>query len=192
MVGVVFYAGVLDKIVGAHLHGHRDLSIREIWRVLPLRRLAVADVFLAAATLAGFALGVIPGIAIFTFWALVGPVITIEDRRVRSAFGRSYRLVKPHFLLVLLLVTVPIEVEQAVLHAIHYSELFEHPVIPALLLNGLLASVVGSWVGLIEVVLAYELIHRAGDGVSPSEGGALGEGSDEDRHRSDTRAQEVS
>jgi hypothetical protein len=48
-----------------------------------------------------------------------------------------------------------------VLHAIHYTEVFEHPLIPALLLNGLLGMVIGSIVGLIEVVLAYELIRRA-------------------------------
>ena len=38
MVGVVVYAGILDKVVGAHLHGHPDLSVREIWSVLPLGR----------------------------------------------------------------------------------------------------------------------------------------------------------
>ena len=27
MVGVVVYAGILDKVVGAHLHGHPDLSV---------------------------------------------------------------------------------------------------------------------------------------------------------------------
>ena len=47
MVGVVIYAGILDKVVGAHLHGHPDLTIREIWHVLPLGRLVVADVVLA-------------------------------------------------------------------------------------------------------------------------------------------------
>ena len=47
MVGVVVYAGILDKVVGAHLHGHPDLSIREIWQVLPLGRLVGADVVLA-------------------------------------------------------------------------------------------------------------------------------------------------
>ena len=67
---------------------------------------------------------------------------------------------RPHFWLTLVLVTVPLQVEQAVLHAIHYTELFEHPVVPAFLLNGLLGMVIGSAVGLIEVVLAYELIAR--------------------------------
>lgn len=160
MVGVVVYAGILDKVVGAHLHGHPDLSIREIWHVLPLGRLVGADVVLALGTLAGLAVFVIPGVILFTLWSLVGPVITIEDRAVGSALRRSWQLVRPHFWLVLVLVTIPLQVEQAVLHAIHYAEIFEHPLVPAFLLNGLLGMVIGSVVGLIEVVLAYELIAR--------------------------------
>jgi len=66
MAGVVFYAGVLDKIVGAHLHGHPDVPLRQMRRVLPLRRLLVADIVLAAALLVGSAFGVIPGVVVFT------------------------------------------------------------------------------------------------------------------------------
>jgi hypothetical protein len=160
MVGVVVYAGVLDKVVGAHLHGHPDLRVGEVWRVLPLRRLLAADVVLAVTTLAGFALFVVPGVVVFTLWSLVGPVITIEDRAVGSAFRRSWQLVRPNFWLTLGLVTAPLQVEQAVLHAIHYTDIFEHPFVPAFFLNGLLGMVIGSVVGLIEVVLAYDLIAR--------------------------------
>ncbi len=161
MGGVVVYAGILDKVVGAHLHGHPDLSLREIWEVLPLGRLAAADVVLAAATLLGVGLLVIPGVVVFTLWSLVGPIITIEDRTVTSAFRRSWQLVRTHFWITLLLVTLPLEFEQAALHAIHYTELFEHPLVPAFLFNGLLGMVIGSIVGLVEVVLAYDLIARA-------------------------------
>ena len=160
MVGVVVYAGLLDKVVGAHLHGHPDLTVREIWNVLPLGRLVAADVVLAIATLGGLALFVVPGVVIFTMWSLVGPVLTIEDRSVGSALARSWRLVRPRFWLVFFLVTLPLQVEQAALHAIHYTELFDHPLVPAFLLNGLLGMVIGSLVGLVEVVLAYELIAR--------------------------------
>jgi hypothetical protein len=66
--------------------------------------------------------------------------------------------VRPHFWLTLFLVTVPLQVEQAALHAIQYAEIFDHPFVPAFLLNGLLGMIVGSVVGLVEVVLADELI----------------------------------
>jgi hypothetical protein len=163
MAGVVVYAGILDKVVGAHLHGHPDLTLREVWTVLPLWRLGGADVLLALTTIVGTALFVVPGVVIFTLWSLVGPVITIENRSVTSAFGRSYQLVRPRFWLTLLLVTLPLQVEQAALHAIHYTDLFEHPLVPAFALNGLLGMIIGSVVGLIEVVLAYELIARTAD-----------------------------
>ena len=112
----------------------------------------------------GLALFVVPGIVIFTLWSLVGPVITIEDRPVGSALAvdRS-ALVRRSFWLTFFLVTLPLEVEETVLHAIHYTEIFEHPLIPAFLLNGLLGMVIGSIVGLVEVVLAYEMIARTED-----------------------------
>jgi hypothetical protein len=146
--------------VGAHLHGHPDLTMAEIRRELPLGRLLVADIVLALATLIGYAVGVVPGVLIFTFWGLVGPVITIENRGVRSALGRSFSLVRRNFVLVFFLVVLPLQIEEFVLHAIHYTDIFEHPLVPAFFLNGLLGMVVGSIVGLIEVVLAYELIAR--------------------------------
>jgi hypothetical protein len=161
MVGVVIYAGVLDKVVGAHIHGHPDLTLRQIWTVLPLGRLVGADLVLAVATLAGLALFVVPGVIVFTMWSLVGPVITIEDRAVGDGLARSWQLVRPHFWLTMVLVTVPLQIEAAALHAIHYAELFDHPVVPAFLLNGLLGMVIGSVVGLVEVVLAHELIARS-------------------------------
>src|SRR3712207_1091406 len=30
--GIVVYAGLLDRLVGAHLHGHEDLPLRQAWR----------------------------------------------------------------------------------------------------------------------------------------------------------------
>jgi hypothetical protein len=162
MVGVVVYAGILDKVVGAHLHGDPDLSVPEIWRALPLGRLVAADLLLALATLAGLALFVVPGVVMFTLWSLVGPIIVIEGRPVGSAFKRSWGLVRPRFWLTFGLVTLPLQLEDAVLHAINYTELFDHPVVPAFLLNGLLGTLIGSVVGLVEVVLAHALIARTG------------------------------
>jgi hypothetical protein len=175
MAGVVIYAGVLDKVVGAHLHGEPDLTVSEIMRVLPLGRLIAADLVLALATMVGLALFVVPGVVLFTLWSLVGPSITIEDRKVASAFARSWHLVRRRFWLTFVLVTLPLQVEQALLHAIHYTELFDHPLVPAVVLNGLLGTIVGSIVGLVEVVLAYELIahdrERAGTRDEPAEAG---------------------
>jgi hypothetical protein len=117
--------------------------------------------------LAASALFVIPGVIVFTVWALVGPVITIEDRPVLAAFGRSWHLVRRRFWLTFGLVTLPVQFEQWALHAIHYAEIFDHPVVPAFLLNGVLGAVIGSIVGLVEVVLTYELIEEDARAVPP-------------------------
>jgi hypothetical protein len=53
-----------------------------------------------------------------------------------------------------------VQFEHAVLHAIHYTEVFDHPVVPAILLNGALGAAIASFVGLVEVVLAHRLIAR--------------------------------
>jgi hypothetical protein len=158
MGGIVVYAGILDRVVGASLHGHRDPPLRDVVRELPLGRLFAADLVLASATLVGLALFVLPGIVVFTLWALVGPVITIERRALVDAFRRSRQLVWSRFWLTFLLVALPLQVEQAFLHAIDYTSLFEHPVLPAFVLNGLLGTLIASVIGLVEVVLAYELI----------------------------------
>ncbi len=158
MVGVVVYAGIVDRVVGTHRHGHAEVSLHDTIRSIPLGRLIVADVVLALATLVGLALFVVPGILIFTAWVLVGPVIAIERLAVKPALRRSAHLVRTHFWLTLLLVTLPIQVEQAVLHWIHYEEVFGHPLVPALVLNGVLGMTVGAIVGLVEVVLTDDLI----------------------------------
>jgi hypothetical protein len=66
--------------------------------------------------------------------------------------------VRRHFWLTFGLVVLPVQVEQWALHAIHYAEIFDHPAVPAFVLNGGLGAVIGSLVGLVEVVLTYELI----------------------------------
>src|SRR5262249_61013625 len=82
-----------------------------------------ADVLLAVGTLLFSLLLFVPGMIFFTFFALVGPALVMEDRKVISAFRRSRQLVRGHFWLVFLLVTLPLVFEENVVHAI--VEVFE-------------------------------------------------------------------
>lgn len=58
---------------------------------------------LAIGVLAGIAIGVgfvlliIPGLYLMTIWAVLAPVIVVEDSDVLAAFGRSRRLVRGNF-----------------------------------------------------------------------------------------------
>jgi hypothetical protein len=157
--GGVIYAGALERIVGAHHYGAERHSALQLARGLPLKRLLIADLILMVVTITGYALFVVPGLVAFTFFCLVGPMITIEGRDVRSAFRRSAQLVRTQFLLVFGLVTLPVIVEEAIFHSLAEFAL-HHPRLITFLLDGISVAIVGAAIGLIEVALAYRLVHR--------------------------------
>jgi hypothetical protein len=157
--GTVFYPGLLDRIVGVERGHNERQSMGTILRTLPYGRLVLAEVMLFAVTGIGLALFFVPGIIAFTFFGLVGPCITIEDRSAIGAFLRSARLVRPHFWLVLLLVTVPIGIEHVLEDLVHHA--VEHEAfIVRFVSHGLIGIVIGSIVGLVEVHLAFRLSGR--------------------------------
>jgi hypothetical protein len=156
-LGTTFYAGLLDEVVGGDLRGEPSPSLAEVVRTLPWGRLLVADLVITAVTIV-FTLGfVVIGALAFTLMALVGPIINIEGHGVRAAFRRSARLVLPHFVVVFLVVTVPIGIEHAIVHAIT-DWLDAHSLGQLFLANAVFGIVAGSFVGLAEVVIAYTLI----------------------------------
>jgi hypothetical protein len=153
--GFVFYAGLLDLVVGAYHRGEPDPTVLEVVHELPHGRLVLADALLVTlcGVLALFFL--IPGIIALTFFCLIGPVIVTEDHHVIGAFRRSARLVRPHFWMVLFMVVVPLLVEDAVLHAFDL-DLIHSSIVDEFLMNAVLGAAIGSVVGLLEVVLAHE------------------------------------
>jgi hypothetical protein len=155
-LGTVFYPGLLDRIVGAEQRGHVRPSIGTVLRTLPYGRLIGAELVLVVLVAIGLLLLVVPGVVAFTMFALVGPMITIEDHGVRSAFRRSASLVRPHFWLVFFLVALPLGVESAVVHAVE-DAVHGHHVVLRFLEHGIVGAVVGSIVGLVEVHLAFVL-----------------------------------
>jgi hypothetical protein len=160
VAGDAFFAGFLDAAVGEEMHGHPHRTIRRILRTLPYRRLIVADLLLGLTTAAGSLVLLIPGLAVFTLFCLVGPIINIEGVTVRQAFARSYHLVRPVFLVTVVVVTVPLVAEHELVHALQVWA-FGSYVLKALV-DGISSAVVYSIVGMVEVTLAYELIRRDG------------------------------
>ena len=141
-----------------HRGGRHRVALRE----LPLGRLIAADVVLTIATLVGTVLLVVPGFIVFTLLCLVGPIIVSENCRVFDGLRRSAHLVRRHFWLVLVLVTIPVTFEEDVVHAVDYHQ-FDHPLVAAFLIAGVLGALVPAVIGLVEVVLAHELAHRSPD-----------------------------
>ena len=160
--GTEFFAGLMDRVAGQEERGHPRQPLGRILRTLPYGRLIVADVLLALLTIVFSIALFVPGIIFFTFHSLVGPVVVMEDRKVRSAFRRSRQLVRGHFWLVFLLVTLPILFEENVVHGV--VEAFEGlGVLAVFVVNTLAGAVVGSIVAVIEVTLAHRLSIRTPD-----------------------------
>jgi hypothetical protein len=100
--GEVFYSGVVAGVVGRHRDPEADASRRmhevaEIARDLPVARLTVIDVLFVFAVVAGLLLLIVPGVIVFTWFALAAPVAEIERVGVREAFARSRYLVRGSF-----------------------------------------------------------------------------------------------
>ena len=95
-----------------------------------------------------------------TLFALVGPLINLLDCSVREAFRRSLRLVWPHFMIVLVMVTLPLAIEHEVIVLI--SALVPHEkVVLVFLTNFALGFTFGVALGLVEVSLAERLVSGA-------------------------------
>jgi hypothetical protein len=156
-LALVFYAGFLDLYVGDALYEGREVTLGRVLRTLPYGRLIVADVILAAVAQVGWLLFVVPGLFVFTVFALVGPLIIVEGHGIRPAFLRSRALVWRHFWLVAGVVTLPVLGEGFVVHGVESVFGLEH-FWGLLLVSALIGVVVGSYVGLMEVIITRELV----------------------------------
>lgn len=107
LIGEVFYSGAV-AVALTHDHQGRAPSLRQIARQIAYRRLIAVDLIFGAVILLGLALLVVPGVVLYVWLGLAGPVVEIERRGVRAAFARSRQLVRGRFWLVLA-VLAPIE-----------------------------------------------------------------------------------
>ena len=158
-LGLTFYAGLLDRLVGAVGEGNEPPGVRAVLLTLPYGRLVVADLLLWLVEIVSTATLVLPGMILFTFFAIVGPLINMEDHGVFRAFADSTRLVRPHFLVVLLLVTVPLAVEHELLAVLEDKVPWTGP-FTLFATEFAVGLLFGMTVGLVEVVIAEALMRR--------------------------------
>jgi hypothetical protein len=158
-LGEVVFSGFLDMAVGDSYFRHEEGSLMGVVRDLPWVPLVIVDFFVVTAAVIGLALFVIPGVLVYTFWGLAGPVVVRERRAARDALGRTYQISRPNWRLVLVLVVIPLGIEHALAS-----------VVRAFVDNwGVIATVGGEWfiaatmlgvIGVIDVALANELMAR--------------------------------
>ncbi len=158
-VGTTFYAGLLDKVVGEFELGEEPEPVVRVLRTLPYGSLIVADILITVVAVLGATLFVIPGLILFTLFAITGPVINIEHLGAIKGMRRSAGLVRHHFWFVLLFVTVPLGLEHHAIHVVH-ELVFDEGLVEVFIVEGIVGMIVGSLVGLIEVNIAYALVAR--------------------------------
>ena len=159
VLGAVFLSGFLCRIVGQIEGGHGRPSLWQVARSLPWSRLVRADMLVFLLVVAGVIALVIPGMILFCLFALVGPVIEIENRPVRAALRRSAHLVRPHFWWVALIAAVPllapVRIEVGGNDA--GGESIAH-IVEEIVLHGFVGALIEAAVGLVLVELCFRLI----------------------------------
>jgi hypothetical protein len=165
-LGLTFYSGLLERMVGAVERNQPAPGVRQVMRSTPYLRLLVADGILWVLSAVADLAFVIPGIIVTTLFALIGPLINMEDIGVRAAFRRSAQLVRPRFLLVLCMITLPLAAEHEAVDSIKLVVPHEQLAL-VVLTHFLLGFLFGVALGLVEVALAERLVNGArGPGAS--------------------------
>jgi hypothetical protein len=108
LLGEVFYSGAVAVSLTHPAH-EKPPSIVEVARRLDYRRLILVDLAYVALVIVGLLAFFVPGILVFVWFGLAGPVVEIEGRTVRGALRRSASLVRHNFWLVFL-VLAPVEI----------------------------------------------------------------------------------
>jgi hypothetical protein len=159
-LGLTFYAGMLERLVGSVERGEPAQPVHVVLRTLPWLRLLVAEAILVVIGAAASLLLILPGLIVGTLFALVGPLINLVDTSVPEAFRRSLKVVWPHFVLVFCFISLPLAVEHEVVVLV--ADLVPHEHIWAVFLTTfILGDLFGMALGLMEVTLAERLVTGA-------------------------------
>jgi hypothetical protein len=163
LLGAVFLSGFLCRLTGGAEESDESLTIRKVFQTLAWGRLVGADLLVALLVVIGLILLVIPGLLAVNFFAVVGPVIDIEDTSVIAALRRSAHLVRGHFWAVALLITLPAALASE-LEAVAPDSISVRAILEILAVRGVAQAVVEAAIGLVAVQLCYRLIalDRAG------------------------------
>jgi len=159
--GVVVFVGYLDLIVHTDRRGRDPESLREVAPRLPIWRLLAANAVLFAVFGIGSALFIVPGLVALTWFSLVGSmIVTGGATSVWDGFARSRRVVRGHFWLVLLMVTLPLVLEHDIVLVVEHA-IDDTSDAAAIVTAVVIVLLVNISVAVVEVVLADDLRERS-------------------------------
>ncbi len=98
VVGSYWLQGALVFAVRDVRDGRFDASSDEVLHAVKpfLGTLVLAGILAGLGIAVGLVLLIVPGLVLLTWWALISPVVVLEKKSVRDAFGRSRALVRGH------------------------------------------------------------------------------------------------
>lgn len=167
LFGEVFFSGAIAASL-THPEDEEQPGFVHLARHISYGKLIAVDLFFVLMMVLGTIAFIVPGVLVFVYLSLAGPVVEVEKRRIWDGFRRSFRLVRGHFWMAAGIL-IPAEivgdaVNDALVGAAHH-----------LLGHSLLAAWVGESVGNIVtapvvsvaiVLLTLDLIHHH-DGSAP-------------------------
>ncbi len=156
LVGLTFFAGMIEQLVAADMEGRRPPSPAQVARTLPWRDLIVVDLLAATAASLAALLLVIPGLIVVTLFALAGPLVVIERRGPLTALRRSSEMVRGCFWRVAVLITVPTMIEETLDELLRSGG--HEDVLLVVVADIVLGIFVGSVVGVTAAVLTRSLL----------------------------------
>jgi hypothetical protein len=163
LLGEVFYAGAVALALAGGVEA-KPSSLTSVARRLAYWRLIAVDLLFVTATALGFVALIVPGILLFTWFALAGPVVELEGAGVKAAFARSRRLVRGHFWAVLL-VLLPITVASEALSAVTidgFHQLIHSPLVSDWVGEALANILLSPFYAVAAVLMTLELSRETG------------------------------
>ncbi len=100
LLGDVFYSGAVAELLARTPPGRR-FSFGRVARRLSYGSLIAIDLLLDFGVAIGLLLLIVPGVCVFTWFALAAPLVELEGIGARAALARSWHLVRGSFLRVL-------------------------------------------------------------------------------------------
>ncbi len=166
LLGEVFFSGAV-AISLTHPDHDRPPPLGHIIRRINYRRLIAVDLLYVLFVVVGLTALIVPGVLVFVFLGLAGPVVELEERTVRGAFRRSWEIVRGNFWFVFWILA-PIEVAgdaigEGLAHLVH--DWLGETLLASWLAESASNIVLSPLFAVAAVLLTVDLIHRRdGDG----------------------------
>src|SRR5262245_16292984 len=168
VVGTTWLQGAFVYAVQDARDGTFDSSIGEIFsRVSPfIGRLLVAGILAGLGIALGLILLIVPGLFLLTIWAVIAPVIVVEDRRAFESFGRSRELVRGHGWTVFGIVVV-VALLSGIASSLLQAAFSFLPLFLEILIGSTIASAVVAPFGAIALAVTYFRLREVAGDVAP-------------------------